>query len=95
MGVPTLSLAGPGHRSRMGASILSEAGLEDWAFEFDQYTNSPEQFFDRVSGLLDPDKLSTLRRGLRNRLQQSRLMDGKDAAREIERACQTMFEATR
>lgn len=95
MGVPTLSVAGTGHPSRMGASILGEAGLQEWVFEFDQYKNAPEPFFDRVSSLLDPGRLSALRRGLRDRLQQSRLMDGNDAARAIENACQAMIDGQR
>lgn len=95
MGVPTLSLAGCGHPSRMGASILNDAGLAEWVFEVQDFQNAPETFLEQVSRLFDVEALAELRKGLRDRLQNSRLMDGPGAARAVEDACAAMLAAAR
>jgi predicted O-linked N-acetylglucosamine transferase (SPINDLY family) len=80
MGVPVVTLAGPTHASRMGASILTAAGHPEWiARTHEQYA--------QICGALaaDLDALATLRAGLRARLAASPLMDGKRFAADLER----------
>jgi predicted O-linked N-acetylglucosamine transferase (SPINDLY family) len=65
MGVPLISLRGQQFVSRMGASVLQAAGLEDWIAESDEayVAIAVEKARDR-QGLLE------LKRGLRQQLQQ-------------------------
>jgi len=91
MGVPTISVTGRTHVSRMGASILAELGLDDWCVDVGEIRNLPERLVGRASELLASDSLAALRAGLRGRVQSSRLVDGKDAARAIEAACETFM----
>ncbi len=70
MGVPTLTLAGTAHVSRVGVSLLTAAGLPEWV------TYSPEDFVRaaaRFAGNIG--ELSALRCTLRERLRGSQLMD--------------------
>lgn len=87
MGVPTISVRGPGHQSRMGASILNAAGLGEWVFDVDSYQAAIGQ---RLGELCDTGALSLLRRTMRVKLNQSALMDCRRAAAEIETACAQM-----
>jgi predicted O-linked N-acetylglucosamine transferase (SPINDLY family) len=81
MGVPVLSLAGATHAGRMGLSILSAAGLADFA------PASPEAFVDLSRRLAaDPGQLPELRAGMRERLLRSPLMDEAGFARGLEAA---------
>ena len=92
MGIPTLSVAGQGHQSRMGASILAEVGLTDWVLDIAEYQGDPSLFFKRAASLLDVETISQLRCVLRKRMLASRLMDGKRAAAEMEDACMKMLK---
>ena len=94
MGVPTLSIVGAAHSSRMGASILTDAGLAEWVFGLDDCLNATPEWKLTIFPLLERDFLAGLRRTLRSRLLQSRLFDTAGAARDIEAACCTMFEAS-
>ncbi|HET9701965.1 MAG TPA: tetratricopeptide repeat protein [Burkholderiales bacterium] len=81
MGVPVLSLAGATHAGRMGLSILSAAGLAEFA------PASPEAFVAlcrRLAG--DMAQLGDLRAGMRERLRASPLMDEAGFARGLEAA---------
>lgn len=81
MGVPTLTLAGSEHRSRMVASVNVALGLNDWV------ANSPEPYVARATeAAADRTGLATLRSSLRARLMASPLGDSAGLARAIEGA---------
>ena len=70
MGVPTITLTGKTHASRVGSSLLSAAGHPEWI------AHTPEDYLDLAMELAsDPEKLSTIRSGLRSSVQSSRLCD--------------------
>jgi protein O-GlcNAc transferase len=88
MGVPVVTLAGDRHVSRVGASLLTAAGLEELI------ATTPQQYVDIASALAsDRERLAELRGGLRERMQASPLMDAASLAREMERAFRSMFLA--
>jgi len=71
MGVPVVTLAGATHASRVGVSLLENAGLGDWvAASLEEYVELAAAKASR------PDLLESLRAGLRNRLANSALTDG-------------------
>ena len=81
MGVPVVTLAGATHASRVGASLLTAAGLGGWVAE------SRERFVEIAAGAAaDRTALKALRRGMRERLLASPLFDGAGFARAIEAA---------
>lgn len=81
MGVPVVTLAGRPHASRVGASILRHAGLDDWVAE------DPEDYVRACVALAsDPPGLARLRRELRGRLAASPVCDAAALARRMERA---------
>ena len=81
MGVPVITLAGRTGVGRSGVSILSNVGLPELIAQ------TPEQYIDRAVALAgDLDKLSELRGGLRQRMQESPLMNGKQYAADVEAA---------
>lgn len=81
MGVPTLTLAGPCHQARMGASILAAAKLPEFIAESrDEWVAAARR------ALADPPALAALRASLRDRLRATPLLDVAGLAREIE-AC--------
>ena len=86
-GVPTLTLAGNSHRSRVGCSILAQVGLQDWVAE------TPEDFVS-IAKLKskDPDGLATLRAEMRDRMQRSSLLDGVRFVTELDSAFRNMIE---
>jgi len=90
MGVPVLSLAGRTHVARVGASILRRVGLDNLV------ADSEDGFVEAARRLAGaPDRLVSLRRGLRSRLQGSPLMDGRAFAAEIEQAFLEMWDPWR
>ncbi len=87
MGVPVVTLAGPTHVSRVGASILSGAGLEELV------AHSQEDYLQKALGLAsDPQHLGALRAGMRERLGKSPLLDARGFARSLENAYTDMWE---
>lgn len=85
MGVPVVSLRGDRHVSRVGASLLTAVGREEWI------ADSPEDYLKRARDLAsDLPRLAATRAGLRDQLRQSALCDhAGQAARfgEALRAC--------
>ena len=79
MGVPVLTLAGDCHAARVGTSLLTRLGLEDWiAGSRDDYVRRAGDWASRT------EDLATLRAGMRERMRRSPLLDGRRLAREIE-----------
>ena len=81
LGVPVLTLRGTRHAGRMCASILTRLGLSALIAE-----TMPAYESLAVSMAGDLERLETLRRGLRPRMQASPLCDGRGLTRCLERA---------
>lgn len=70
MGVPVVTLAGDVHAGRVGVSILGAVGLHEWiAPDAAAYARTAADL------AADPDALSRIRTGLRERVRSSPLMD--------------------
>jgi len=88
MGVPVVTLAGPTHVTRVGASILKRLALEELV------AANPEEYLARAKALAgDAARLRGLRAGLRERMRASPLMDAKGFARSVEAAYQNAWTA--
>ena len=86
MGVPVVTLVGQTPVSRAGLSQLSNLGLSELAAE------KPDDFVQIATALAnDLSRLSKLRQSLRDRMQQSPLMDASRFARNIEAAYRQMW----
>jgi predicted O-linked N-acetylglucosamine transferase (SPINDLY family) len=86
MGVPVVSLAGRNHMTRVGLSILSNAGVPELAARsYDDYVQVAVRLASNLPAL------SALRSTLRQRLQNSVLMDTTRFARNIETAYRAMW----
>jgi predicted O-linked N-acetylglucosamine transferase (SPINDLY family)/predicted SAM-dependent methyltransferase len=86
MGVPVVTLAGKSHVSRVGGSILSRVGLGDLV------AGSEEAYLEKAIALAkDAERRSELRRGLRQRLEASALLDAAAFARGLEAAYADMW----
>ncbi len=86
MGVPVVSLSGKTAVGRSGLSILSNAGLPELV------AHSHEEYLQIAVALAgDLPRLSTLRAGLRERMECSPLRDARGFAREIETAYREMW----
>ena len=86
MGVPFVTLAGKHFASRMGVSILTNAGLSEFiAADTDQYVSIA------VNLAKDTDRLRKIRQGLRERFAASPAMDQKRFARNMETAFREMW----
>ncbi len=82
MGVPVVTLAGHWAGARQGASVLTALGLQAWI------ADSEPDFCARAVALAsDTAALAHYRLGLRARVQQSTLLDGRRLASQIERIC--------
>jgi predicted O-linked N-acetylglucosamine transferase (SPINDLY family) len=86
MGVPVVTLAGPMHVSRVGVSLLSSVGLADLVARDDET-------YVRLAVDLSRDlaRLGTLRTTMRQRMQDSPLMDADRFARDVESAYRSMW----
>lgn len=86
MGVPVISLAGRTAVSRAGSSLLSNVGLEHLV------ARSEEGYLDLAAGLIgDPDTLTSMRAGLRPRLEASPIMDAPAFVHDLEKAFREMW----
>jgi len=87
MGVPVVTLAGERFIERLGASLLSSIGLESLI------ADSPAAYVEKALALAaDEARRRQLRRQLRPRMQASPLCDGRDLARNLERAYRDMWD---
>jgi protein O-GlcNAc transferase len=88
MGVPVISLAGHRPESRMGFSILSAAGFQDWS------ARSEVEFVAIATRLAGDAQLrQRLRHGMRDALRASLLLDGARFTRHLEAAYRQMWTA--
>jgi protein O-GlcNAc transferase len=87
MGVPVVTMMGDAHAARVGASLLSAAGLDT-----ELVATSPDDYVERAVVLAqDRDRLQRYRAALRHRLAVSRLTDQTRFAREFEQALETAW----
>jgi predicted O-linked N-acetylglucosamine transferase (SPINDLY family) len=87
MGVPTLTLVGQTVVGRAGWSQLCNLGLPELAVQI------PEQYVALAAQLAgDLPRLQELRGSLRQRMQQSPLMDGARFAGQVEQAYRQMWQ---
>lgn len=87
MGVPTVTLCGERHASRVGLSILSGLELEELA------AHNPQEYTDIAVRLAnDRDYLARLKAKLRDRLAGSALCDGKQFARDMEHLLTRLYQ---
>ena len=88
MGVPSVVREGGGYASRVGGSALVHLGLGHLiARSADDYRRIA------VETAGDIERLAELRRGLRERMRDSVLMDREDFARRVEQAYRRMWNA--
>jgi protein O-GlcNAc transferase len=87
MGVPVLSLAGQTAVARSGLSILTNIGLPQLV------THSPQEYITLATTLAsETDQLADWRSTLRERMQNSALMDEAGFAQEVESAYRQMWK---
>jgi protein O-GlcNAc transferase len=79
MGVPTTTFVGDRHSARVGASIMTYSG-------FIELVSSNEAAFvsDTITLASQTERLSTLRKGMRARMQNSDLCNAKQFALQME-----------
>jgi predicted O-linked N-acetylglucosamine transferase (SPINDLY family) len=87
MGVPIVSMVGDRYTSRMGISILSNLGLSEFLADTQE---DYAAIATRLAG--DMARLSGLRSGLRNRMKNSPLTDGKQFTADLENAYRKMWQ---
>lgn len=79
MGVPVVTLAGNSHVSRVGTSLLSNVGLQEFVAE------TPDEYVSIAAALAnDLHKIRSLRDSLREKMAQSPLTDSKRFIRNLE-----------
>ena len=87
MGNPFITYANRPSVGKIGASILTALGREEWI------ANSEKEYVDKVVALsTNTEKLATIRSSLRKDLQTSPIMDHKGFVQELERTYQSMWE---
>ncbi len=87
MGVPALTLASRPPVGRIGTSLMINLGLPEWVAE-----NQEEYIAKAGAFARNPQAIAQLRAGMRQRMQDSPLMDGPGFARGVESAYREMFE---
>ncbi len=88
MGVPVVTLEGDHHAARVGASLLSAAGLKEFI------ARTPGEYTAIAAGLASaPGRLAELRSTLRERVAASALCDGAAHARALEAAYRGLWRA--
>jgi predicted O-linked N-acetylglucosamine transferase (SPINDLY family) len=85
MGCPVVTRAGKTHVSRVGVSLLSAVGLQEFI------TDTRETYIEKVVALAaQTDRLQELRASMRKRMRQSVLMDEKRFVQGFEKALMEM-----
>jgi protein O-GlcNAc transferase len=88
MGVPVVTLAGASYPTRLGCSVLSNLGLAELI------AATPDDYIEKAVALAsDMQRLADLRSSLRQRMQQSPLMNEAQFATELENAYNTLWHA--
>ena len=86
MGVPVLTMAGSAHVSRVGASILFNAGLASCI------GSGPDDYVAKAEALAsDTGFLASIRSGLRERMRSSPVMDAERFTRNLEEAYRAIW----
>lgn len=86
-GVPSVTMAGNNHCSRVGCSIMSAVSLEDWvANSIDEYIHIA------VEKSKDPDALMEVRQKMRKQITSAGLIDGAAFAIKFQEAIHSMVE---
>ena len=86
MGVPSVTLVGKHHASRVGLSLLARTGLETFA------AATPAEYVAKAAAYAgELDNLAVIRRSLRHMMQASPLCDAKAHARDVEAAYRMMW----
>lgn len=86
MGVPVITLAGYNHASRVGVSLLTRVGLQEFI------AGTPEDYVNLAIELAgQSDRIAALHRTLRDRLLQSPACDGPGFVRGYEYALRGMW----
>jgi len=87
MGVPVVTLRGDRHAGRIGATLLTAVGLQEFI------ANDTEGYVSAAVGLArDVDRLTSLRSALRRQMRASPLCDATGFARAIEQAYREMWQ---
>ena len=87
MGVPIVTLAGDRHAARVTASILHQVDLDNLV------GSDEDDYVKRAVNLAnDPERLSAIRRSLRDTMLASALCDGPGHTKEIETAYREMWQ---
>jgi protein O-GlcNAc transferase len=87
MGVPVITLEGSTHRSRVGVSLLHALGLPELI------AHSTDEYISIAAGLAaDRARLTELKRGMRERMQQSPLCDAPGYAVRFEKVLRGMWQ---
>ena len=87
MGVPVLTLASRPPLGRIGTSFVNNIGLPQWA------AYSEQEYIDKACAFgSDAAMLTELRAGMRQRMLNSPVMDGKGFARGVEAAYRVMWQ---
>jgi protein O-GlcNAc transferase len=90
MGVPALTLSGKRHAARMVSSVLTQLDMADWiARDREEYVAKARSWAGKI------DERLALRSGLRERMRQSPLCDGKRFTAELETAYRALWERSR
>ncbi|WP_188263201.1 tetratricopeptide repeat protein [Azospirillum tabaci] len=88
MGVPVITLAGRHHVARVGASLLSQCGLDEFI--------APDEarYIETAVALAgDTGRLAALRRGMTGRMERSALNDHRGFAAAVEAAYRDMWRS--
>lgn len=87
MGVPVVTLAGNSHRARVGASLLTHIGHQEWIAEtVDEYVSIAKQLASNC------ESLSSIRRQLRDEMKASPLTDASAFTLDLEKAYQEIWK---
>jgi predicted O-linked N-acetylglucosamine transferase (SPINDLY family) len=86
MGVPSVTLVGKHHASRVGLSLLARTGLEAFA------AATPAEYVAKAAAYAgELDNLAVIRQSVRHMMQASPLCDAKAHARDVEAAYRMMW----